>query len=370
MTDSVTERVRDSGPARASTSPAADSFWRAVERLLESKLGDSAGICAHGLGPLAADMLEHSGRPVPLTYLHEQRAARVATLAAPGVLARVRELWRGPMLLLKGPDLAHRYPQHARAFVDLDLLVGDAAEAQRTLVAAGFREEEDPDGVFVGIHHLTPLRWPQVPLRIELHMEPKWPEGLVPPSNDELFEASVPAAVGVSDIFAPAPAHHALLTAAHAWAHQPLARVRDLLDVGVLAVEVEPAELAELARSWNIAAVWQTTASTLAALLAGTRTAPLRLWARHVVDVREQTVFEHHLERLLAPFWGLSTRPATRQAARALADEFRPAFDETWSEKLRRSTKAMRRASSSTSTHRESLGDSAARGRKRNTPPK
>ncbi len=352
---------------QAGASPGAGALWRAVERFLEPNLTDVAGMNAHGLAALAADILERRGRPLPLLYAQAQRVARVAVVTAPAVLARAREAWEGPMLLFKGPELAARYPQHARTFVDLDLLVTDAAAAQNALLAAGFREEDDPEGIFVGIHHLAPLSWPGLPLKIEIHSEPKWPAGLTPPGVVELLETRIPAAVGAPNVFAPGPAPHALLVAAHAWAHQPVARVRDLLDVGALAAEAEPAELARLAHAWHIAPVWQTTTAALDALLAGRRTTPLRLWARHVVQVREQTVLEQHLERLLAPFWGLPPRLATRQSVRALADEFRPA-QESWREKLRRSAKAVRRANVSVASHRRLLGDSADR--RRRTPPR
>jgi hypothetical protein len=366
VTDAASQQAREAGPeSHTSVSSAAPTFWRTVERLVESRLADTAGVCAHGLGPLAADLLERRGEPIPPAFLHEQRVARVAAISAPALLARVRNAWDGPLLLLKGPEVAARYPHHARSFVDLDLLVSDAEEAQRALLAAGFHEEEDPGGIFVGIHHLTPLRWAGLPLKIEIHTEPKWPEGLTPPSNEELFEAGTPTAAGVPNVLAPATAHHALLIAAHAWAHQPLARVRDLLDVGALAVDAEHAELAHLARVWGIASVWQTTRTTLDALLAGRRTTPLLLWAGHVQQVREQTVFEQHLERLLSPFWGLPTRTAVRHSTRALVNEFRPAFDETWSEKLRRSALALRRPGGSVATHRRRLGDSAQRRRRR-----
>ena len=66
-------------------------LWSAVERIVESKLEQTDRLCAHGLGPLAADLLERRGRPVPLALLQHQRAAvRLATLMAPAVIARVR----------------------------------------------------------------------------------------------------------------------------------------------------------------------------------------------------------------------------------------------------------------------------------------
>jgi Uncharacterised nucleotidyltransferase len=355
------------GPPAASL-PAA-GLWRAAERVVGSRLGDPVAVCMQGLGPLAGELLERRGAPIPLPILQQQRMARVGMLAAPAVLARAREAWPGMMLLLKGPEVAARYPERARGFADLDLLVPDAREVQRSLLAAGFVEEEDPEGIWVGIHHLPPVRWPGLPLIVELHSEPKWPSGLVPPRKEELFEAAVPAAVGVTGMLAPAPAHHAVLLAAHAWAHQPLGRARDFLDVGALAVEADRTELERLARAWGVARVWSTTSAALDAFLTGRKTVPLHVWAGHLSDLRVQTVLEHHLERMLSPFWGLPPATATRHAACALGNEFRPAFDETWGEKVRRSAAAVRRAFVPLTMHRSLLGESATRGRRRNRPP-
>jgi hypothetical protein len=344
-------------------------FWADVERIVGAHLDDTVGLCVQGLGPLAADLLERDGRTAAEVFVHERQLGRLAMLTAPAVLERVRAALSGPMLLLKGPEVAVRYPQNARAFGDLDILVPDARQAQRALLAAGFVEEEDPEGLWVGIHHLGRIRLPSVPLMIEVHSEPKWPNGLAPPPNEELFAAAVPAAVGVPGILAPAAAHHALLLAAHAWAHQPLRRARDLLDAGVFAAEVDSWELSRLAREWALGRLWSTTSAALAAFVSGRRTWPLRLWAGHVSELRVQTVVEEHLERLLAPFWGFPVETAFRLSARALGDEFRPAFDETWSEKWRRSAAAVRRGFVPVTRHRALLGESARRGQRRHKPP-
>jgi hypothetical protein len=82
-----------------------------------------------------------------------------------------------------------------------------------------------------------------------------------------------------------------------------------------------------------------------------------------------QTVVEHHLERLLSPYWGLPPAAAFPASARALGNEFRPAFDEKWPEKTRRSAAALRRAFTPVTRHQSLLGDSATRGRGRNKPP-
>ena len=116
------------------------------------------------------------------------------TVTAPALLARLRDVLDGPMMIFKGPEIAALYPDSARLFGDLDVLVPDAAAAQRALLAAGFEEVPDPDGIYVDLHHLIPLRDPMVPLlAIEIHSAPKWPYGLKPPSAAELLENAVPS---------------------------------------------------------------------------------------------------------------------------------------------------------------------------------
>ena len=371
MSEGLSERKQARGVAEpVGASSPARSFWSAVDRLVEPRLADVDGLSIHGLGPLAADLLQRLGRPIPLPFVQQLRAAGVANLTAPALVARVRNACAdGPMLLVKGPEAAVRYPRGARAFYDIDLLVPDAAKVQRALLAAGFVEEEDPEGLWIGIHHLAPVSWPGLPLRVEVHAQPKWPEGLTPPPIEELFDRAVPTALGVQGVLSPSPACHTLLIAAHAWAHQPLGRARDLLDVGALGVDADPTQLARLAESWGLAPVWRTTSAALDALLTARRTLPLRLWAAHTSELRVQTVLEDHFERVFSPFWGLPPGDATRRAASALRGELRPAFDEGWHEKMTRSAAALRRALVPVTRHRHLLGDSATRGRRRNKPP-
>ena len=119
----------------------ADGLWEGVDRLLERLTPELAA--EHGLGPLAARRLRRRRR----------RGARQAccgrsappgrrALVAPALLKRAREAYDGPLLLVKGPELTARYPDGARRFGDLDLVAGDAEEAQAALLAAGFRLQD------------------------------------------------------------------------------------------------------------------------------------------------------------------------------------------------------------------------------------
>ena len=137
------------------------------------------------------------------------------------------------------------------------------------------------------------------------------------------------------------------------------------MDVGALRVETDPAELERLARGWELTRLWHTTPPASTRFLRGDQTWPLRLWATHLAELREQTVLETHLERLLSPMWGYPPPIAARRVGSALANEIRPAWDEGWDEKVRRSAAAVRRAFAPITEHQRKLGDSATRGRRK-----
>ena len=102
------------------------------------------------------------------------------------------------MIILKGPELASRYPEGFRR---------DGRRAStcwwttptrhmRRSALAGFVPTGDPR-LSVDIHHLQPLVWPGLPVRIEVHHSVKWIEGLEPPSQAELFALAAPSRVDV-----------------------------------------------------------------------------------------------------------------------------------------------------------------------------
>src|SRR6185312_8233036 len=123
----------------------------------------------------------------------------------------------------------------------------------RELIAAGFVEVPDTEGLFVDIHHLIPLVHPTIPLlAIELHSRPKWPYAWRPPEVEELLGSAVPSLTGLAGVLAPSPHHHALLLAAHGWEHEPLRRIGDLLDVAVAVHGLDPSEVDEIAQAWRI----------------------------------------------------------------------------------------------------------------------
>jgi hypothetical protein len=296
------------------TGPGHSWIWPVVDRLLERL--DADALRAHALVPLAAERIRSRGGDVPQELLKEERAAKMANLIAPSVLGRARDAYEGPMMVLKGPEVSALYPGRARMLVDLDLLVADAPAAWKSLLAVGFEPADRLERVLPSFYHLNPIELPGFPLPIELHKSAKWPAGLRPPPNDVLFEAAVPASVEVQGLLTPAPAHHTLLLAGHAWAERPLGRFRDLIDVALMAEGIDSRELEQTATQWGWGRVWQTTSAAIEWLIEDApRPAPLRLWARHLGDVREPTAREMQLRRWLSPFWALPPASAVREIA-------------------------------------------------------
>jgi hypothetical protein len=335
----------------------AGPLWRAVDELLDR--ASVEGLHHHGLSPLQGIRLRRLGRELPEPVAREARTATMFGKLAPSLLERVRQSCDEPLLVLKGPEVAGRYPPGGRGFGDIDLLTPDAETARRALIANGFVVEED--GVEVP-HHLKPLTWPALPLKLELHHEVNWLQELRPPETAEIFEASIPSVLGVEGLRAPGAAHHALILAAHSWKHRPLRMIRDLLDIALLSAESDAHELAETANRWELERLWRTTHTAAVSLFYGGRVStPLLTWARRLRHVRETTVFEQHLERVMSPFWALPIGSALPIAGAALRNEFRPSHGETWRAKVTRATTAVTHPTMSVGLH-DAMIDADSRG--------
>ncbi len=351
------ETARASAPA-AHEPGGTPELWARVDRLIDRAPRES-DLRAHGIHLLAAQRFRSLGRRVSPQLDDDAWSAAVFSLAAPFVLERVRESCSGQLVLMKGPEVAHRYPGPAlRGFRDVDLLVPDAPAVQRQLIAAGFEPVGLPEK-YAAIHHLRPLAFPGLPLLVEVHDRPKWPEHLRMPPKAELLEAAVPSSVGIDGIDTLPPAYHALVLAAHAHAHGPVTKLVHAIDVAVLSGEADRDELAALARRWEMERLWRTTAAIVDALFAdGRKPLPLRLWARCLPAARERTVLESHVEEWLAPFWTYRPGVAARATASLLADEVRPLDDETWRDKFRRAVRVVRHPFARLSDHRRNEGSS------------
>jgi hypothetical protein len=317
-------------------------LWRSVGALIDSASID--GVLAHKLGPLAAGRRRSAGQPVPEAFAAEERAASFAALSATALLQRIRANGDGPIVLLKGPEVAALYPPNGRRFGDIDVLTPDAVGLHRSLREHGFGEVETPFD-HSEHHHLAPLRWPVIPLHVEVHSSPNWPQGIAAPPVAEILEAAVPSVVGVDGVSAPTKLHHALLLAAHSWAHEPLEALRDLIDVAVLSAQEDGSDLQRVADSWGLGRVWGTTRRAIDALFFdGRRSAALRIWARHLAAVRERTVLETHLQAALHPFWERPAAPAAAESLAAVKADLAPVPGESWGNKLGRIPRAIREA--------------------------
>ncbi len=324
----------------------ANGIWAGVDRLVDLA-DDLSDLREHRLHLLAARRWRELGRSVPAQLVAEERTAAIVTMTAPIVLERVRAALEGPVLLMKGPEVASRYPDDSlRPYGDVDLLVPDADGAHRALKAAGFVEVGDP-AVYVGIHHLRPLMLPKLPVTVEVHTAPKWIDGLEPPPNEELFAGAVPSSVGVAGIETLSPEHHTVVLAVHSWAHEPLRRALELVDIAAMSEGLDRDELRRLARAWDVHRVWNVTIRAADALL-GNRgdppPFPLRLWARNLPRMRARTVLENHVERWVAAFWALPPRKAFLSSLASLARTLGPIEGEPWSDKLARTRLAFRNA--------------------------
>src|SRR4051812_21537209 len=145
---------------------------------------------AHRLGAVAAAHWRRCGRELPAPLLEEERFATIVELAAPLLLSRILDACEGPVMVLKGPEIAARYPfPRLRPFHDLDVLVEDSKAAHAALLAAGCRIGWDRGSA----HHELPLVFPDLPIVIEVHGRVKWPAGVRAPATSDLFARTVPA---------------------------------------------------------------------------------------------------------------------------------------------------------------------------------
>jgi len=330
--------------------------WGGVDRLVD-RAPDLADLRAHRLHLLAGRRLRARGLPVPETLVAEERASAAFSLGTPLALELLRASCEGPIVVLKGPELAARYPApHLRPATDVDVLVEDANDAQQRARRAGFVPLDEREGYYEPLHHLPPLWHPAFGVKLEIHRRPEWVSWSSPPPAEELLDIAVPAAVGVDGISALPAAEHALVVAAHSWSNLPLRRLLDLVDLQVLAGEAGRTRVVELAARWDLVGVWRTMIEAADALLdGGPRTLPLRTWARDLVAVREPTVAATHFRRLAGPVWALPARRAAFAIFAALAREVRPAADESWSAKRIRSVRAIRNAFRRRSEHERTL---------------
>jgi hypothetical protein len=332
-------------------------YWRRLEALIDAnpRLAD---LHAHRIELPAARRWRELGTPIPDELREHELSAAVVAITAPILLARVRAAYDGTIVLVKGPEIAARYPDPAlRSFGDIDLLVEAPELAQQALLAAGFacseRRQEHP----VPGYHLEPLVSPGLPIEVELHGTPNFPRRLATPHAEVFFRHLQLSATGVEGISTLPPATHAVVLAVHSWCHIPLGRVRDMVDIAALLPEVDRDEALSVARELGVERLWRATLNACEALLLrdGPPTLAERTWARSLRQVRDRTVVEAHLENWVSSFWILPPARALAASARALARELAPREGDTWSAKRRRTRLALGHAFMRKSQHDRAL---------------
>ena len=358
--------LRDRSPAHEE-SCAERNLWLAevIERLVDAAPSVEA-LRKHRLHLAAARLWRSRGRQVPADFVSEERAAAVRAMIAHRILRKVRSVCEGNLMLVKGPEVAAHYPVASdRSFRDLDLVAEDPAATHRALLRAGFVQVADPDLFDSYHHHLPPLTWPGAPLVVEVHRRPSRPEWLEPVSGETMFHFAVPSATGLPGLLAPDPAAHAVLVVAHAWKHDALGNLGQLLDSAALLASADRRRADAFARACGWQRMWQTTLGVMDAVLAEKRRGlASKLWARHLVDVRERVVLENHISRLAAPIWSLPATDVPHAITEVLRDTAAREPDENWTTKLRRSRLAIAHAFASRSSHEQSLTSITATGRR------
>jgi len=323
----------------------AAQLWAGVDALIDREPAPD-DLVWHRLHLLAARRWRRQGREVPEAFAHAEHLAAIGAMAAPRVLELVRERVDGPLVLIKGLEVAQRYPDPAlRPLRDLDLLVADAGAAHARLLAAGFEVIDDDEGDDDDLHHGAGLVWPGLPVIVKVHRGVKWPARAAAPSAGELLACAVPSSAGVDGILTLPPPEHAVLLAAHAWAHQPLRRVSDLLDVALMTPDVAARARADLvAQRWDVDALWRTTRDAADTVLSGAPASwALRTWARDLPQLRRRTTFEAQVERWAAPLFELPAGgPRRRAAASAFVGDLRPRPGQSWRDKLARTAATAR----------------------------
>src|SRR4051794_9214539 len=208
------------------------TLWERVGELAD-RAPQISDLRHHKLQLIAASRMRDRGEDVPDELVAEERSAAALSLAVPLVLGRIRAACDGPLVVMKGAEVAMRWPQpRLRPAIDIDLLVEDADTVQASLLAAGFVLLDDPT-LYGHLHHRCPVGFPGLPLGIEVHHRPHWCNGS-PPDTAEIVAAAQPCALGVDGVLGPSPAHHAILLTAHAWAHGPLDRISHLADIAAM----------------------------------------------------------------------------------------------------------------------------------------
>ncbi len=323
------------------------ALWDRVEELIEQAPSWQA-LQLHRLHLVAARLRSRRGESIPADVADQWRSRAMISLSARTLLERVRDAYDGRLLLMKGLEVASLYPDPMdRPFRDLDILVDEPELAQTRLINAGFVQLGDR-----APHHLPALFWPGVPILIELHSRPKTPPWVPELSAGMIFDHAIASRTGIAGVLAPDPAAHAVLLAAHSWAHDPLRRLGDVVDIAAALHDADRSTTTVCAREWGWDRLW-TAMVTVTDAVTGDGALPKRLslWTRHLLSARDRKVFEHQLTLLLAPACSLPASEAPAGLVRGVREIVARRNDESWTHKIRRSRRALLDALAEESVH-------------------
>ena len=286
-----------------------------VSALLKGR--SAQGIVHHGLGSLVLDLPCESSRAV---YGASRLQGLVSASQSPHILQRVRAAVPGRLLIIKGPEIAARYPApHHRVYNDLDVLAERPGDVYGALRDAGWRPIHS--GAFDRTHQFPSLVDDTTSLPIEVHRRLAWPAWVRAPRPESLLERAVPSRLGIGGLETLDPVDHTLQLCAHSWLHRPFRALRDLLDVELFRQECDPRELDRRAREWGLERLWRLTARANDHLFrgAGRRPLGLALLGRHVLGVRPSSRLPEVVMKAIGRFAVTTPWRAVRSAVVELA---------------------------------------------------
>lgn len=297
-----------------------ESLYSGVDRLLDG-VDDPYLAIVHRIHCIGADRWRAAGRRVPEDWAADLRTAALRALTVQRMVQVIRETIDGPMIVLKGPEIAARYDRPEwRPFTDLDLLCEDAEAAHAALIENGWRPQGKPE-TFAQGHHLQPLVWRHQELPVEIHARLNWPKWTPGPDPQQLFALRVPSRTGIAGVDALPADLLAVYVAAHSWVHHPLGKVGDLLDVAILALESPADHLNALSRQWGVEGIWEATRTEIDRVLLGLPSAKpaSRLLGRNLMPMSAPSYAQSVVEQSL----GALAAPSTTIAARAMFNNVR-----------------------------------------------